>query len=299
MKKSVLTILTFLILISCVSVSLANEQIPDNKYKKGVLAYENGEYEVSITTLDKLLNELKLTSIEKIIKAHSILGACYLFNGKDSKSKKHFETVLNFDINHELDATYYPPRVVARFEEIKKMRILKARVDHIDDKSVKKSAKILNDINSQQIPKDIQKDVISVNTVFKDEKKLPDENTRNPFGNCFIPFGVGQFKNNQPTRGYIFMSSQIITLASTLATISAYYGLRHSDGTFDNPGLASRLKAGFYTSLTFYILSTALGMADAATQYREFPYAENEAKKLSLSISPNREGFIINGMILF
>jgi len=287
-------IAVFLLFYACQDLSAENE--PRETYSAAISAYENGDYQSSITMLSKLIDDLKLNTIETIIQAHTILGASYLFMENDEKAKKHFETIINFDSHHELDKNYYPPKVVVRFEEIKKAK-------HLHQKTYAPNFDIApkNEIeHSSPKPKDVSKhSSIQAEQIFDEQKKFTDENTRNPFANSFVPFGVGQLKNNSPTKGYIFMTTQIFTVLATITPISAYYAVRNPDGTFDDRSLARGLKAGFYTSLTFYICSTIVGIVDATVNHKEYPYADKKNETISLMLEPSERGVIVNGVFVF
>jgi len=240
----------------------------DLGFNSAVTSYENGDYPTAISKLDRLFEELKLTSIDKIIKAHSVLGASLYFQGNETDARKHFKTILNFNPDYNLPEDYYPPKVVGLFNEVKGIK------------------KLEETVSKTQKAQDKEATEIRAKGLFEKEDKKKDENTRNHYLNNFIPFGFGQFKNNEPTKGYFFLTSEAITLISFITNIGIFKGLQNSDGTFDNLSVGSGLKTGVYTSLAFYLAFTATGITDAILNYKEFPYAKTGKKALSLSILP-------------
>ena len=71
------------------------------------------------------------------------------------------------------------------------------------------------DIQKRELPTDesiaANAPNIQIKGVF--EKSDSELLQSNSFGNCFVPFGFGQFKNGNTKRGYIFMTSQIVYFA--------------------------------------------------------------------------------------
>jgi len=248
------------------------EQSPaDSDFDSAVAAYENGDYKGAMAKLTALLDELKLNSIDKIIKAHSILGASYYFTDKEGEARSHFKTLLNFNPDYELPKNYFPPKVVSLFAEVK---------------GVKKLEEIAGGAGAAGRFKDPGKTAQGKNL-----------DTQNRFANCFIPFGYGQFKNNEPSKGYFFLTSQAITLASAITTLSIFKGIQNSDGTFNNPGVGNGLRGGFYSSLILFATFSLTGITDAIVSYKEFPYRDAGQPKLSFSIEPGENAgavFLLN-----
>ena len=81
----------------------------------GIKAYENGDYEGAISVIKRLLDDLRLSSIEMIMRAHSILGASYVLTDRGESAKPHYDALLNFDSNHALSKVYFPPVVINFF----------------------------------------------------------------------------------------------------------------------------------------------------------------------------------------
>lgn len=246
-------------------------------YGEAKSSYENGDYKECIEKFEKLLNELRITTIDRIIDAHTMLGASYYFEEQEEKSKDHFRTVLNFNSDLELSPYDYPPKVVEFYNEIKRVRKLEEAVGKREEPVIK---------GTTESPKEAADNKkISEERIFEKETSI-DQNKRNPLGNSFIPFGVGQFKNNEPGKGQFFLYSQALTLAGVISTAIAFKSLQRSDGSFDEPAVGRGLENGFYTSVIFYMTLTLTGIIDACVNHREFPYAKTGAPPISFSIVP-------------
>lgn len=258
---------------------------PEMEFDEGINDYENGDYQNAILKLTKLLDELKLTSIDKIIKAHSILGASYLFTDNEEKSRSHFKAILNFSPDYELSSTYFPPKVVNFYNELKGTRkpeqIQEGLATKTKDSQGEKSVKSQEGASSKTSD-------ITTTQLFPKDSSIKDENYKNSFMNSFIPFGFGQFKNSEPTKGYFFLTSEVITLISTITTLAVFKGIQNDDGTFDNPSVGNGLKSGFYTSLSFLTALTVTGIADAILNHKSFPFAKSKDSPISLSITTGK-----------
>ena len=271
MKATLSTLITLIVFFFVVSTPALSQDEPlvNAQFNSGLEAYESGRYSQCISILGELLDNLKLTSIERIIKAHSVLGASHFLLGNRQKSQSHFEALLNFDSNSELSDIYFSPEVIAFFNELKGV-------------DTTKPAGSNNSVANTDVKQ--KQNVPEAKGIFQEDG---DPDTKNPYMNNFIPFGFAQFKNNQIGKGTFFLTSESISLATLLATAIAYKIKQKSDGSFDDPSVERGLKSAFYTSLTLYLFLTATGIADALLSYREYPYRD---KSLVPSVSLGIDG---------
>lgn len=95
MKKKVFALLTVLCLILSF-VSCGGNNNGDAYFESAVTAYENGDFEVSISDMTKAL-ELGLSEKHTLSDAHATIGNCYFETGDLENAKNHYMTALNED----------------------------------------------------------------------------------------------------------------------------------------------------------------------------------------------------------
>jgi hypothetical protein len=265
MKKSTTALISLLFLL--ISTSLfSQDEASSDEFNLGISAYENGDYAGAVLKLSHILDDLKLSSIDKIIKAHSILGASYYFLDKEGHARGHFKTLLNFDPDFELPKDYFPPKVVALFEEVKGVKKLEETA--LETQGSNPSSAIVK----------------SRSGIDFEESRGKDPNTQNSYFNNFIPFGWGQYYNNQSGKGAIFLVGETVALLSAITTASIFKGIQKSDGTFDNPSTGNGLKSAFYASIATFSALAITGIIDSLIYYRQFPYRTDDTKKISFKI---------------
>ena len=93
----------------------------------------------------------------------------------------------------------------------------------------------------------------------------------NSFGVNFIPFGVGQFQNKQPRKGYLFLGGQVLTGGTSLVTfiyLAGKYGLSSNQVPLqDGPRVRRLQQIEIGTGVAFFALY-AWGVVDAMINYK-------------------------------
>jgi hypothetical protein len=188
---------------------------PSDEFDRGRTAFFRAEYQRAISTLEPLLYpELKLESEEEVVQAHRMLGVSYLFENQPDHARSEFRKLLELQPDFRFDPLLDPPRVVDFFNGV-----VKEQQDELGDIEVrlKKREAALAAQNSRVIERRIERRSFVLN---------------------FVPFGAGQFQNQQKRKGLIFLGIESALLATSLATFAtnfALYGVRPVRPCFDQP----------------------------------------------------------------
>jgi hypothetical protein len=179
---------------------------PSEEFERGRTAFLRGEYQRAIKTLTPLLYpELRLESEEEVIQAHRLLGVSYLFENKPDQARVEFRKLLELAPDFRLDALLDPPRVVDFFNDV--LREQQSELGDIEARLKKREAELAR--RSGQVL----------------ERRIE----RRSFALTFVPFGVGQFQNQQRRKGWLFFGSEAALGGISVATFVAnfaIYGLR-------------------------------------------------------------------------
>lgn len=188
---------------------------PSEEFHRGRTAFLRGEYQRAINTIQPLLYpDLRLESEDEVIQAHRLLGVSYLFEKQPEMARKEFRKLLEFDPDFRFDPLLDPPRVVDFFNEV--MREQQNELNDIDVRLKKREAALAR--RKVQIL----------------ERRIE----RRSFGLNFVPFGVGQFQNQQRRKGWVFLGVEAALAATSIGAFVvnfASYGVRPLRACMDVP----------------------------------------------------------------
>jgi hypothetical protein len=179
---------------------------PSEEFERGRTAFLRGEYQRAIKTLTPLLYpELRLESEDEVIQAHRLLGVSYLFENQPDQARVEFRKLLELAPDFRLDALLDPPRVVDFFNNV--LREQQSELGDIEARIKKREAAMAR--RSGQVL----------------ERRIE----RRSFALTFVPFGVGQFQNQQRRKGWLFFGSEVALAGTSVAAFIAnfaIYGVR-------------------------------------------------------------------------
>jgi tetratricopeptide (TPR) repeat protein len=130
----------------------------------------------------------KLASTDELAEAYTNLGVCRAEGGDLDGAKREFEKALQIEPNHQIDETVVTDKSVVRLFDDTKSDI-KIRDERIAAQNAK-------------LEYEKQLALLRANT------KLYEAHT---FYLNFLPFGVGQFQNDQPAKGTLFLTGEAVT----------------------------------------------------------------------------------------
>jgi hypothetical protein len=105
-----------------------------------------------------------------------------------------------------------------------------------------------------------------------------------PVGYAFVPFGVGQFKNGDGTKGWLFLGGEVLTLGTFALTLGMFESSKKEGqflrwGRFEDPAQAATLH-------TVYMISFWTGLALVVGGVIDAVVSRPEPETLSLGVSP-------------
>lgn len=210
--------------------------------QRGENLLEYGDYPSMVKMLEQALAMEKFQG-EQLLRVHRLLGIGYFILHNKSKSGEHFLRLLTQAPDTQLDPLYVPPIIIDYFKKIREDN--KSMLDAILAKQ-------------QEVP-----------------EKLPTAmavKRYNPYFVNFIPFGAGQFQNEQPTKGALFLSSEVLTLGFNIAGYFATLGLQSGDGYYSagNAERAREWRIVQYVSLGALAALMVGGIIDAVLNHKEY-----------------------------
>ena len=211
-------------------------------------AFRDGEYQSALEKYNALVRpEIKLADSNDIVEAYVNLGVCRVETGDDDGAKEEFERALGIDPNKQLDPVVITnKRAIRLFDDTKAE--LRTRAEREAEK--RKAAELL----------ETQRKALENLIVYKEQQYYFN----------WLPFGVGQFQNGDRKKGIFFLSTQVITGATSVAIFGYLvqkYGISSDKVPFDEgPDVRRYQQIEIAAGLAFFGLY-ALSVVDAHMNY--------------------------------
>jgi tetratricopeptide (TPR) repeat protein len=188
---------------------------PGQEFERGRTAFLRGEYERAVTIIYPLVYpELRLESEAEALQAHRMLGVSYLFEGKQAEARGEFRKLLELSPDYRFDPLLDPSRVVEFFNAI--VREQQAQLGDIEAR-LKKREDELSRHHGEVLERRVERRSYAVN---------------------FIPFGAGQFQNQQRGKAWAFLGVEAALASVSLGAFVynfAKYGARPGKPCLDMP----------------------------------------------------------------
>jgi len=222
-------------------------------------AYEAGEYETAVTRFEAILKgQPKNKGL--VEETHKLLGVSYVFVGDTDGAEAQFIELLTADPGFSLDPLVFPIDVIDFFTSVKNRhgdRIATlARERAREEEARRREEEARREAELEKLKRNVYLERAS-----RESSLLV----------AFVPFGAGQFQNEQPVKGALFLSAEILLGATALTTFILHERLRpRSEEPFSSTSDRreyARLEEGFrIANLVSVITMGAVmlaGLADA------------------------------------
>ncbi len=261
-----LSFLTILLLLSIQEIANASTVRSQLEWSRSQIRTKN--YEGAIKKTKPLLDRLLLNTVEEIILAHKILGVSYCELGDQGKTTEHFKALLVFSPNEAINdmvATKPCAEMYRNLQEIER------NPKGISTKTPYKPLQPTSSVSatqavSQEIPvmKAIEKSPESISTPKTFEHSSPDDTWKR-----YVPFGVGQFANQDFQKGMAFLGTEVLATIVASTAFALFQLEKTSDGTFSHPNRASFYRATYWSSLGVGSVIMIWGIVDAVTVFHQ------------------------------
>lgn len=153
---------------------------------------------------------------EEELKALRLLGLSYWFLGEYDESTKTFTNLLNRQPDFKLDPVVVPAGAISFFNQIKaRLREKLREIERLKQEEEERRKREKEEAERKRLEE------LRRNAPILHEQTIIQKNYM--FFN-FLPFGVGQFQNQQDAKGWLFVGLQLL---SATVSISAYTYLKY------------------------------------------------------------------------
>jgi len=247
------------IAVAAVLASAPASADPSKSFVQARTVFRSGQYQQAAILFSGLLYPTsQLDDAREVLDAHLHLAVANFEIGQLDTARAEFDAAINLDTTLDISGYGFSTQATAFFEKRKK---------ELDDKARKIEERTRRARERQKFLKSV--DLIRV----KERKNY----LRN-----LIPFGVGQFQNNQPGKGIFFAATEV-GLGATSFVIWTYLRGKYPDGKvpLTEVDSARLLQIFEITSAGMCIGAMAWGVVDGFVNYSEEarPLTEDEKKE--------------------
>jgi len=198
------------------------------------------------------------------LEARKYLGATYLFLGKEPEAREQFQRLLEEDPDYDIDPVAFPEAVVQTFQEVQAQALeQRAAQDNLEAARQKREkAGELEELIEQQQRIATLEELASTEVIEK----------RNSRWIAALPFGIGQFQNENRKLGIMFAVTESAFLAASIATFIGHNSLRDENPSPDELDRAQRveraLRIGNWVSVGSLLSFYVAGVIEAEVRFR-------------------------------
>ena len=208
------------------------------------LAFEAQDFERVVTLLEPLLAQAQMPEHPAFTRLLELMGGSLWFiEGRRSEARQWFTKLLKLKSEHRLNPNQWPRPLIDSFEELRKL------IQLIDPKVDPKGP--------EKAPDDATTATVMRTTTV----------TRNraPTLAFLMPFGVGQFSNQETEKGLLLAVLQGIGLATSIATFFAAQSYESPESGLIHPsdlGKAEILRAVNWAGLGLFAATWSYSVVD-------------------------------------
>ena len=252
------------LLVAAFAVPAAADELSD--FESARRAYDRQNYAKAAKELESLVGGVVPRARNPVVRleARKYLGATYLFLDKKEAAREQFQLLLEEDDEYDIDPVAFPEAVVQTFQEVKReVEIERAREEALQaSRQQQERTEELEQLIRQQQRIEAIEELARTETVERVNSRWI----------AALPWGIGQFQNQNRKLGIMFAVMESAFLAGSIATFIGHNSLRNENPAPDEIGRAERveraLRIGNWVSvgglLSFYVA----GVIEAEVRFK-------------------------------
>ena len=198
------------------------------------------------------------------LEARKYLGATYLFLGKDGDAREQFRLLLEEDPDYDIDPVAFPEAVVETFQEVQaEVTVELAQKEALDAaRQQRERASELEELIQQQQRIQALEELAATETTEKLNSRWI----------AALPWGIGQFQNENRKLGIMFAVTESAFLAASIATFIGHNSLRDENPAPSEIARAQRvekaLRIGNWVSVGALVSFYIAGVIEAEVRFK-------------------------------
>ncbi len=260
------TTLTGLVVVMMVAFALpvAADELSD--FEAARRNYEKQSYEKAARGLESLVGGAVPRARNPVVRleARKYLGATYLFLGRDEGAREQFRLLLEEDPDYDIDPVAFPEAVVQTFQKVRtEVKGELAEKKALEEaRTQRERVAELEELIRQQQRIQALEEMAATETVEKVNSRWI----------AALPFGIGQFQNENRKLGIMFAVTESAFLAASIATFVGHNSLRDENPAPSELERAERvekaLRIGNWVSVGALLSFYVAGVIEAEVRFR-------------------------------
>jgi hypothetical protein len=263
MRRTALSGLVF-VLMAAFALPVAADELSD--FESARRHYDKQNYAKAARGLESLVGGVVPRASNSVVRleARKYLGATYLFLGKDEAAREQFRLLLEEDLDYDIDPVAFPGAVVQTFQEVKReVSAERARKDALEAaRRQRERSHEVEDLIRQQQRIQTLEELAAAETVEKVNSRWI----------AALPFGIGQFQNEDRGLGIMFAVTESAFLAASIATFIGHNSLRDENPAPSEIERATRvekaLRIGNWVSVGAFLSFAIAGVVEAEVRFK-------------------------------
>jgi len=228
--------------------------------------YDKGNYSKAERGLESLVGGAVPRATNPVVRleARKYLGATYLFLGKNEEAREQFRRLLEEDPEYQIDPVAFPEAVVQTFQEVQTA----AAAERAQREALEAARR------QRERTDEVEELVRQQERIQKLEELAATETVEkvNSRWIAALPFGVGQFQNENRKLGIMFAVTESAFLVASIATFIGHNSLRDEVPAPDEIEQAQRaeraLRIGNWVSVGGFLGFAIAGVTEAQIRFR-------------------------------
>lgn len=186
---------------------------PTDDLRDAENSYLYGDYPRVVAKLTPLVEpDIRLADPENVARAYELLGLAHSFLNKPEPARKFFAKLIRFRPDKRLNPMLVPPTTIAFFDQIR--------------------AELEQEIAKERAALRKAREEEAARRKAASTTKLLVETRRNSRLVAAMPFGLGQFQNDDPIMGATFLGTEVLAAGLSFGFFAAVEQLRQPSGRF-------------------------------------------------------------------
>jgi len=263
MRRTALSGLVF-VLMAAFALPVAADELSD--FESARRNYDKQNYAKAARGLESLVGGVVPRATNPVVRLESrkYLGATYLFLGKKEAAREQFRALLEEDPEYDIDPVAFPEAVVQTFQEVQQeVAAKRAREDALEAvRRQREQSDEVEELIRQQERIRALEELAAVETVEKVNSRWI----------AALPFGIGQFQNEDRPLGIMFAVTESAFLVASIATFIGHNSLRDENPAPSEIDRARRveraLRIGNWVSVGAFLSFAVAGVIEAEVRFK-------------------------------
>lgn len=263
MRRTALPGLAF-VLMAAFALPVSADELSD--FESARRNYDEQNYTKAAGGLESLVGGVVPRARNPVVRleARKYLGATYLFLGRKEAAQGQFRLLLEEDPEYDIDPVAFPEAVVQTFREVQReVAAKRAREEALEAvRKQRERSDELNELIRQQQRIAALEELAATETVEKVNSRWI----------AALPFGIGQFQNEDRKLGIMFAVTESVFVATSIATFIGHNSLRDEDPAPSDIDRAQRveraLRIGNWASVGAFVGFAVAGVIEAEVRFK-------------------------------